>query len=81
MMFYNGNDGWHPWMVALMLVGMLLFWALVVWGAIALFRGSGSGNRGAAPSDPEQILKERLARGEIDKEEYQRLRGLVRSKA
>jgi putative membrane protein len=68
MMFYDGNGGWHPWMLALMLVGMLLFWALVIWGAVFLFRGSGSGSRDSGQADPEQILKERLGRGEISTE-------------
>ena len=50
---------------------------LIVWGVISLFRGSG--NRNPAPPSPERILKERLARGEIDTEEYERLRGYIRS--
>lgn len=81
MMFWYGNGVWHPWVAVLMWIGMLVFWGLVVWGAIALFRGAGWGGRGPGPSDPEQILKARLARGEIDSEEYERLRDLVRSHA
>lgn len=77
MMFWYGNGGWHPWMAILLFLGMLVFWALVVWGAITLFRSSGG--RGTAHPDPEQILKERLARGEIDSEEYRRLRELIKS--
>jgi uncharacterized membrane protein len=65
--------------------GLLLFYvvflvgipALIAWGVISLLRGSG--NRSPAPPDPEQILKVRLARGEIDAEEYERLRGFIRS--
>jgi uncharacterized membrane protein len=34
--------------------------------------------RAAAPSDPEAILKERLARGEITVEEYRQLREALR---
>jgi putative membrane protein len=77
MMFWYGNGGWHPWMLALMWIGMLLFWGLVAWGVIALFRGPGWG-RGSGPSDPVKILHERLARGEIDVEEYERRRDLIR---
>jgi uncharacterized membrane protein len=51
--------------------------ALVVWGALSMIRGSRG--RDPVPSDPEQILKVRLARGEISVEEYERLRGLIRS--
>jgi uncharacterized membrane protein len=65
--------------------GLLLFYvvflvgipALIAWGVISLLRNSG--NRNPAPPDPEQILKIRLARGEIDAEEYERLRGFIRS--
>jgi putative membrane protein len=77
MMFY-GNGGWSPWMLAVMLGGMLLFWGFVIWGGIVLFRGSRSGRPGPQ-SDSGQILNERLARGEISTEEYERLRKLIGS--
>lgn len=49
----------------LLLIGVLV-WVLV--------RGFGSGPASAAPSSrsPEDILKERYARGEIDRDEYER---------
>jgi len=75
-MFWYGNGG-HLWVAVLMSVGMLAFWALVVWGAIALFRGSSWGRPSVPPPDPAQILKARLARGEIDTMEYQRLLHLI----
>jgi uncharacterized membrane protein len=54
--------------------------ALIVWGVVTLSRLSrGSGNRNPAPPDPTAILKVRLARGEIDTEEYERLRGFIGS--
>jgi putative membrane protein len=79
MMFWNGNGGWNPWMIALMWFGMLVFWALVAWGIVALIQSSGGQARGLTPADPEQILKERLARGEITMEEYERLRAVMKS--
>ncbi len=48
--------------------------ALIAWSVFQISR-----NRNPGPEDPEQILKVRLARGEIDTEEYERLRGLIRS--
>jgi hypothetical protein len=39
-MFWNGNGGWNPWMIALMWFGMLVFWALVAWGIVALIQSS-----------------------------------------
>ncbi|MFP3940948.1 MAG: SHOCT domain-containing protein [Thermoanaerobaculia bacterium] len=68
------TDGW--WHMAGMWIGWLLVLvviAVVVWLVV---RAASTGNRnlprpGESPS-PEQILKERYARGEIDREEYQR---------
>jgi uncharacterized membrane protein len=51
---------------------------LIVLGVMALARGSRLGQYQPSP-DPEEILKVRLARGEINIEEYERLRGFMRS--
>jgi uncharacterized membrane protein len=50
--------------------------ALIVWSLVN--RGRSSAPRDTPLPDPEQILKVRLARGEIDTEEYQRLLGMIR---
>ncbi len=79
MMFWDGGGAhWVFWQAALMWVGILVFWALVIWAIYALVtsmnrRPGGSGNG----EDPRRILDERLARGEIQPEEYQRLRALL----
>jgi putative membrane protein len=52
---------------------MVAFWALVIFGIVALFRGPvrPSPRRvGGAGGDAQRILDERFARGEIDAEEY-----------
>ena len=77
-MMFHGTGGWNPWTLALMVCGMLLFWGFVVWGAMVLFRGSRPDRRGP-PLDSGQMLDERLARGEINTEEYERLRKLIGS--
>lgn len=51
---------------------------LIVLGITALVRGSRLGHY-PPPPDPEEILKVRLARGEISIEEYERLKGFIRS--
>ncbi len=70
-------NGWG-WVAAS--VTMLLVTALLVLGAIAVARqfrpGPGSG---IAPTDAEQVLAERYARGEIDDEEYARRLANLRS--
>ena len=87
MMFWYGG-AWLWWQVALMWVGMLAFWGLLIWGVYALVTGAarrpGDGQnarsgRGSHDGEALAILDERLARGEIDSEEYRRLRGLIAS--
>ncbi len=69
MMWGNGM-GWGGWL--LMTLTTVAFWAVVVFGIVALFRGSGgpSPRDGRREREARQILDERFARGEIDAEEY-----------
>lgn len=77
MMFWYG---WHMpfWQAGLMWAGMIVFWGVLILGAYllitSLVRGSG---RDGKTQDAERILDERLARGEIDDEEYRRIRDLI----
>jgi len=64
------NPGWH-------MGGMALWWliglAVVVGFAWWIARMGGSSGAGSAgDASPETILKRRYARGEIDREEYER---------
>lgn len=58
-----------------MSIGMLAFWALVIYGIVWLIRsGQNVQQRDERPPDtPEEILKRRLARGEISIDDYERL--------
>lgn len=70
MMWWYG-PGMSGWGYALMTVSMVLFWALIIFGAIALVRYLARGDRAVASRPtPEQLLAERFARGEIDEHEY-----------
>jgi len=77
MMFWYGEH-WAWWQDGLMWVGMIVFWGLLIWGAYALIT-----NLTRKPADTDhgseavRILDHRLARGEIDADEYQRLRDLI----
>lgn len=69
MMWWQDGMGWAGWIV--MTLAMVAFWALVVFGVIAIFRSDRAlGSDHARELNPMQILDERFARGEIDAEEY-----------
>ncbi len=72
-MMDDDHDGWwnNGWWVVMPIM-MVIFWggviALVVWG---IRQFTGDRDRGRSPLD---IAKERLARGEMSKEEFDRIR-------
>ncbi|HWJ65111.1 MAG TPA: hypothetical protein VNT31_00395 [Nocardioides sp.] len=76
-MWWDHDAGWFAWPA--MAIGMALFWGVVAVIVIALLRGAGSSGSMRRP-DARQLLQERLARGEIDVEEYeQRLEALSKA--
>ena len=75
MMFWYDNAGWAFWQIALMWAFMIAFWGLLIWAAYTLItRVTRKPGAGPAGDGARQILDERLARGEIDTDEYRRLR-------
>ncbi|MGW4806204.1 SHOCT domain-containing protein [Kitasatospora sp. NPDC004272] len=73
MMYWHDHDGMNGWGVGLMALLTLLVLGLLVAAAVVLLRYLGHpGRQHPAQSrpDPEQVLAERLARGEIDPDEY-----------
>ena len=83
-MWHDGGIGWGGWMV--MTIMMLVFWGLLIFGGVALWQTT---RRDAAPreagpdaagtNDAERLLDERFARGEVDVDDYQRRRELLRT--
>ena len=73
----GGGLGAGGWIV--MSLMMLVFWAVVVGGAVWLLRG-GRGQTGASRAGAQQILDERFARGELTEEEYRQRRALLTSR-
>jgi len=74
---WNGFGGWG---MGLGFIFMLLFWGLVILGIAALIRWlmtQSSPSRSSRDKSPLEIVQERYARGEIDREEYeQKMRDL-----
>ena len=76
MMFWYGGH-WAWWQGGLMWLGMIVFWGLLIWAAYALITNLTRKNSRDSGDDPVRILDQRLARGEIDADEYRRLRELI----
>lgn len=70
------HDGWWG-------IGMMVFWGvvLVVLAVVAVKYLRGTTPTGSSRTDPLDIIKERYARGEITKREYEDLRKDLTTKA
>ncbi len=81
MMFWYGG-GWRFWQIGIMWAGMIIFWALIFWAVFTLVtnlshRYPEERRNGGA----RRILDERLARGEIEVNEYHDIIDVLRSHA
>ncbi|MFV1949940.1 MAG: SHOCT domain-containing protein [Anaerolineales bacterium] len=65
--------GWGSYWV----IGMVLFWIVLIGGGIWLFRSLSSPNdqnQQQGRTDAREILDQRYARGELDREQYQTMK-------
>ena len=70
MMFWYGPHGpGIGWSIVMTLL-MLAFWGGIAALIVYAVRGPGPQGPGTGAPDPKRILDERLARGEIDADEY-----------
>lgn len=70
----DGMGTFGPWVPGFGWIFMLLFWALFILGIFAFIKwlAGDAGSRGApAQKSALQILEERYARGEIEREEFE----------
>jgi len=73
---HMGNYSWDGggWFtMGIGMIGVSLFWILLIVAIVLLVKGLGSGSETGRlrEKQPLDILKERYARGEIDKEEFE----------
>ncbi len=61
---------WGTWGIGMMLF-MLLFWGLVITGLVLSIRWLVSQGRESKPDTALEILRQRYARGEINKDEFE----------
>ncbi|QHE74229.1 hypothetical protein GFS60_07925 (plasmid) [Rhodococcus sp. WAY2] len=84
MMYWYGSDP-GGWGYALMIIGMVLFWGLLITGVVMLARYVG--REASSPTHlpvlhtAEQVLAERFARGELDETEYRSRLATLRGQA
>jgi putative membrane protein len=75
-MMWDMHDGAGWWMLYGGIM-MVVFWGLIIWLAIWLISKITSheqSGRGSERRDPLDIAKERYARGEISKEEFDKIK-------
>lgn len=78
----SGSTHWGLWIV--MVVAMLVFFGILAWAVVSIIRQRAAHAVGGttppsnASSDPVRILDQRLARGEIDVDEYARRRDILK---
>lgn len=70
------GDWGAGWWIAMVLM-MIVFWALVIAGAVWLVRSLAGGHHAIHRRDPLEVLDHRLAGGEISIEEYRERRELL----
>ena len=83
--YYYANGGAHPGLWIAMIVAFLVFLGFLLYIVVNLSRHDvgpyavvPKQSPGTVASDPLRILEERLARADIDVDEYTRRKGLLR---
>ncbi|MEV8438722.1 SHOCT domain-containing protein [Actinosynnema sp. NPDC051121] len=73
MHWYYGYGAAYGGMALMFLIGLIVLGGVVALVAVAMRRPTDD------PSSAQRILESRLARGEIDADEFQRVRNLLRT--
>lgn len=73
---FDGHMDWGGGWGIVMIVGMVLFWALLIAAVVWIVRELVSGPRGGG-EDPLRLLDRRLADGTISPEDYARRKAIL----
>lgn len=80
VMMFGYEAGWPAWGIGLMWIGMIAVLAFLAWAAYALVTSTTRRpGRDHDTPDARSVLDLRLARGEIDAAEYERVCDLIAS--
>ena len=71
---WGGFDGMGWGWIGLGIVHMALFWILVILGIVVLVKWLAGGGPSRVEGRALEILKERYARGELTREEFERMK-------
>lgn len=73
MYYYNDYYNFFPFHILGMLFSVI-FWVLIIYGIVYLFKRSRHTDFWHMKSNAEEILKERYAKGEITKEKFEEMK-------
>ncbi|ABB15281.1 conserved hypothetical protein [Carboxydothermus hydrogenoformans Z-2901] len=71
--FWDRLTPWNMLGGIFMMILMFLFWAVVIYFIFKLLTRNDIINKVTSGKSPEELLKERYARGEITKEQYEEM--------
>ena len=73
-MMWGGPDGWGWGWIGIGILHMGLFWILVILGIVVLVKWLGSSGASRTGSRALDILKERYAKGELTREQFDQMK-------
>lgn len=72
--YFMGGMHWIWWLFCLALIGAVVYY---VWGRPSVQRGGPGDQRGGPREAPYEVLKQRLASGEVSADEYEQRKLLL----
>lgn len=70
---WDMHDGWGWWML-FGWVWMVVLWGVIIWAVVTLINRIGGRDDRRGRSSAMDILEERFARGEIDRQQFEAMR-------